>query len=153
MLLYFNYQPKYLKLKEQEKRKEEGKGRKRKEKEGTGRNRKEQEGTGRNRKEGKKEKKRIKNKEVHNAKKTRRLTKTRVNSGVNLFLCLETAFLCFFSRINSQNISSSRRHRQRTKKTTKEGRKEERKKGRKEKEERTGKGKESKEGRKAERKR
>ena len=49
MLLYFNYQPKYLKLKEQEKRKEEGKGRKRKEQEGKGRKRKEQEG----RKEGK----------------------------------------------------------------------------------------------------
>ena len=80
---------------------------------------------------------------MHNEKKTRRLTKTMVNSGVNLFLCLETAFLCFFSRINSQNISSSRRHRQR-KKTTKEGRKE----GRKEKEERTGKGK--KEGRQKE---
>ena len=40
------------------------------------------------------------------------------------FLCLETAFLGFFSRINSQNISSSKRHRQRKKKTTKEGRKE-----------------------------
>ena len=60
---------------------------------------------------------------MHNEKKTRRLTKTMVNSGVNLFLCLETAFLCFFSRINSQNISSSKRHRQR-KKTNKEGRKE-----------------------------
>ena len=80
---------------------------------------------------------------MHNEKKTRRLTKTMVNSGVNLFLCLETAFLCFLSRINSQNILSSRRHRQR-KKTNKEGRKE----GRKEKEERKGKGK--KEGRQKE---
>ena len=67
---------------------------------------------------------------MHNEKKTRRLTKTMVNSGVNLFLCLETAFLCFFSRINSQNILSSRRHRQRKKKTTKEGEKEGRKEGR-----------------------
>ena len=65
---------------------------------------------------------------MHNEKKTRRLTKTMVNSGVNLFLCLETAFLCFFSRINSQNILSSRRHRQR-KKTNKEGRKKGRKEG------------------------
>ena len=84
---------------------------------------------------------------MHNEKKTRRLTKTMVNSGVNLFLCLETAFLCFFSRINSQNILSSRRHRQR-KKTNKEGRKKGRKEGRKEKEERKGKGK--KEGRQKE---
>ena len=82
---------------------------------------------------------------MHNEKKTRRLTKTRINPGVDLFLCLETAFLCFFSRINSQNISSSRRHRQR-KKTTKEGRKKGRKEGKRRKK---GQGKERrKEGRK-----